>query len=129
MKIKRVNEMFNEIKLITPDNIEKMENEMGEWIVDIVDASMYFNKPDVKERYFKYFEEKYPELMKLVKEYESEEKSKGYTRNLDISEVIHDIVDDKISKEDYYKYCAEIYNLDKKVNEFFWEMWEEYEIE
>ena len=33
MKIKRVNEM-SEMKLITPDNIEKMQNEMGEWIVE-----------------------------------------------------------------------------------------------
>lgn len=115
------------MKLITPDNIEKMENEMGEWIVDIVDASVYFNQPEVKARYNKHFEEKYPEVMKLVKEKAEKEKLRPYYRELDISEAIHDI-DDQISKDDYYKYCAEIYNLDKEVNEFFWEMWEEYEI-
>jgi len=108
MKIKRVNEMNSEMKLITPDNIEKMENEMGEWIVDIVDASVYFNQPEVKARYNKHFEEKYPEVMKLVKEKAEKEKLRPYYRELDISEAIHDI-DDQISKDDYYNFFINLF--------------------
>jgi hypothetical protein len=130
MKIKRLNEMSNDMKIITPEHISKMEYEMGEWIVDVVDASMYFNKPEVKERYDKFFEENHPDIMKLVKEQDTESKeSRRFYRELDISEAIHNLLDEeKISEEDYFKCCADIYNLDEKVNEFFWEMWEEYEL-
>jgi exonuclease VII small subunit len=122
MKIKRVNEMNTDIKIITPEHISIMEYEMGEWIVDVVDASIYFNKPEVKNRYNEYFDEKYPELMKLVKNLEEDD--------YDISESIRDLKDDgEISEVDYFKYCSEIYNIDRKVNELFWEMWEEYELE
>jgi len=101
---------------ITADHIAHMEGEMGEWIVDCVDFSMYMNKPEVKARYYDLIGKAYPELV-ITKE-EMEES--------DITEVLNDRFGaDEMGEDDYYKYNAFVYNIDPGVWKGFWEYWDE----